>query len=57
MNPTAEPATCLVILSPRGFERYFEELAQVVNANPTPETLLAIGDRHDREVVAPPMIA
>jgi quercetin dioxygenase-like cupin family protein len=55
MNPTAEPVTCLIILSPPGFEKYFEELAQVVNTNPGPETLLAIGSRHDREVVGPPM--
>jgi quercetin dioxygenase-like cupin family protein len=55
MNPTAEHVTCLIILSPPGFEKYFEELAQVVNANPTPQTLMAIGDRYDREVVGPPM--
>jgi quercetin dioxygenase-like cupin family protein len=55
MNPTAEPVTCLILLSPPGFEKYFEELARVVNANPTPETLLAIGSKYDREVVGPPM--
>jgi quercetin dioxygenase-like cupin family protein len=55
MNPTTEPATYIVIISPPGFEKYFEERALVANTNPTPETLTAISKRHDREVTGPPM--
>jgi quercetin dioxygenase-like cupin family protein len=55
MNPTAEPATYIVVLSPPGFEKYFEERALVANANPTPETLTAISKRHDREDTGPLM--
>ena len=56
MNPMAEPATYLLTISPPGFEKYFEEVAQVVNTNPTPETLAAIGRRHDREEIGPRMV-
>ena len=55
MNPTVNPATYLVILSPPGFERYFEERALVANTHPTPETLNAISAKHDRQVVGPLM--
>jgi hypothetical protein len=51
MNPTDEPAVYLLIMSPPGFEKYFEELADVVNNNPTAETLMSIARRHDMEVV------
>jgi quercetin dioxygenase-like cupin family protein len=51
MNPTDEPAIYLLIMSPPGFEKYFEELADIVNNNPTPETLMSIARRHDMEVV------
>jgi len=56
INPMAEPATYIVVLSPPGFEKYFEELAQLVNTNPTPETLMSISERHDREVTGPRML-
>ena len=51
MNPTTESATYLVIISPPGFEKYFEERALVANSNPTPEILASISERHDREVI------
>jgi quercetin dioxygenase-like cupin family protein len=55
VNPTTESATYIVIISPPGFEQYFEERALVANTTTTPETLAAISARHDREVVGPPM--
>jgi quercetin dioxygenase-like cupin family protein len=54
-NPTTEPATYIVIISPPGFEKYFEERALVANTNPTPETLTIISKRHDREETGPLM--
>jgi len=56
INPTAKPATYIVIISPPWFEKYFEERALVANTNPTPETLISISKRHDREVTEPPMV-
>jgi quercetin dioxygenase-like cupin family protein len=55
MNPTTEPATYIVIISPPGFEKYFEDRAQVANTDSTPETLTAISKRHDREITGPSM--
>lgn len=55
MNPTTESATYIVIISPPGFEKYFEESALVENSNPAPEILASISERHDREVIGPPM--
>jgi quercetin dioxygenase-like cupin family protein len=57
MNPTTESATYVLIISPPGFEKYFEERATVANSDPTPETLASISARHDREVIGPLMTA
>ncbi len=37
-NPGPEPARIIEIFSPAGFERYFEELAQVFSADGPPDT-------------------
>jgi quercetin dioxygenase-like cupin family protein len=55
LNPTTEPATYIVIISPPGFEKYFEERALAVDSDLPPEALRAISKRHDRVVVGPCM--
>lgn len=36
-NPGPEPASILEIISPAGFERYFEELAAILSSTPPGE--------------------
>jgi len=55
INPTSEPATYILVISPSGFEKYFEALARIIDTNPTPETLADLSARHDRYVVGPRM--
>lgn len=47
-NPGDEPATLLELISPAGFERYFEELAPLLRGDGPPdiEALAAVRDRY-----------
>jgi mannose-6-phosphate isomerase-like protein (cupin superfamily) len=56
-NPGDQPARFLVIVSPGGFERYFEELAPLVGEHgyPPPEVMKALGEKYNFLVIdAPP---
>ena len=52
-NPDGEPARCLTLFSPPGFERYFEELAGLRAASPDglidAATLVALAVRYETE--------
>jgi quercetin dioxygenase-like cupin family protein len=61
-NQGSVPARVLIVLSPSGFERYFEELAEglaVVGDMPEKAMSLrkALSQRYDIEVVGPPIQA
>jgi hypothetical protein len=48
-NPSADPARMLILVTPGGFERYFEALAEVVRATggfPPPQELAAMSLAH-----------
>jgi mannose-6-phosphate isomerase-like protein (cupin superfamily) len=51
-NAGAEPARLLEVISPAGFERYFEELVELLQqaGPPDPEALAALAARHGLEV-------
>jgi quercetin dioxygenase-like cupin family protein len=54
-NPGSEPARMLVLVTPGGFERYFEALIEAVRATggfPPPEELAALGAAHGSVPVA-----
>jgi mannose-6-phosphate isomerase-like protein (cupin superfamily) len=54
-NPSREPARMLVLVTPGGFERYFEALIEAVRAAggfPPPEELAALGIAHGSVPVA-----
>jgi quercetin dioxygenase-like cupin family protein len=52
-NPTNQPARCLLLFSPPGFERYFEELAELRAARPggqlEPAELAALAAKYGTE--------
>ena len=52
-NPTPHPARVLFILSPAGFEKAFEEMAEVAPRadEPNMEELLAIAKRYNLKIV------
>jgi len=45
-----EPARLLIILSPAGFERFFEEISGIVD----PEKIMAVATKYNLEFVGPP---
>jgi len=50
-NAGDEPARILEIISPAGFERYFAEMVELLEAGPPdPSALAAVADRHGLEV-------
>jgi mannose-6-phosphate isomerase-like protein (cupin superfamily) len=50
-NAGDEPARILEIISPAGFERYFEEMVDLgASGNVDPEARIALGDRYGLEV-------
>lgn len=54
-NPSAEPARMLILVTPGGFERYFEALAEVVRATgtfPPQQELAAMAIAHGSVPVA-----
>ena len=58
-NQGATPARMLITMSPPGFERYFEELAEGLAAVGDDEegamsVRKALSEKHDIEVVGPP---
>ena len=58
-NPGSLPARVLIVVSPSGFERYFEELADgLASVGDVPEAAMslrkALSERYDIEVVGPP---
>jgi quercetin dioxygenase-like cupin family protein len=58
-NQGSLPARVLIVVSPSGFERYFEELADgLASAGDVPESAMslrkALSERYDIEVVGPP---
>ena len=55
-NPGAKPAKALVIVSPGGFEKALEEMAQIAPRGDQPpdmEKLLAIADKYGLKIVGP----
>ena len=56
-NAGDESASCLILLSPAGFERYFRELAERLGADQSEEAALSVrrelSARYDIEVVGP----
>ena len=55
-NPGSKPAKVLVIVSPAGFEKAFEEMAEVAPRGDQPpdmEKLLAIAKKYGLKIVAP----
>jgi mannose-6-phosphate isomerase-like protein (cupin superfamily) len=55
-NPGSKPAKALVIVSPAGFEKAFEEMAEVAPRGDQPpdmEKLLAIAKKYGLKIVAP----
>jgi quercetin dioxygenase-like cupin family protein len=56
-NEGDEPAKALVILSPAGFERAFEEMSRVApraDSPPDMDRLMAIAKQYNLEIAAPP---
>ena len=56
-NEGDRPARALVILSPAGFEKAFEEMSEVAPRADTPpdmDRMLAIANKYHLEIVAPP---
>ena len=55
-NPGPTPSKFLLIVSPGGFEKYFEELAPVVQKHgyPPPEIMKGLAEKYDFQIVAPP---
>ena len=54
-NPSPEPARMLILVTPGGFERYFEALAEVVRVTggfPPPQELAAMSLVHGSVPVA-----
>ena len=60
-NSGRELATCLIVLSPAGFEDYFGELADGLAASGSDDAAMEVrrrlSSRYDIEVVGPPMAA
>ncbi|HEY3195803.1 MAG TPA: cupin domain-containing protein [Candidatus Dormibacteraeota bacterium] len=60
-NSGRELATCLIVLSPAGFEEYFRELADGLAASESDDAVMAVrrrlSSRYDIEVVGPPIPA
>jgi mannose-6-phosphate isomerase-like protein (cupin superfamily) len=55
-NPSAKPAKALVIVSPGGFEKALEELAQIAPRGDQPadmEKLVAIAEKYGLKIVGP----
>ncbi len=55
-NPSATPSTFLLIVSPGGFEKYFEELAPAVEEHgyPPPEVMEGLAEKYNFQLVPPP---
>lgn len=56
-NPTPRPARALVIVSPAGFEKAFEEMAEVApraDEPPNMEKLLVIAKKYNLKIVGAP---
>ena len=53
-NPGSTPAKTLLIVSPPGHERYFEELAEILSREGPPDTaaIAALRKRYDTEQIA-----
>ena len=54
-NPGSAPAKFLVVVTPGGFERYFDELIGIVGRHgypPPPEIMSVLGQRYDFEPVS-----
>lgn len=60
-NSGHELATCLIVLSPPGFEEYFRELAEGLAASQSEDAAMEVrrelSARYDIEVVGPPVEA
>ena len=55
-NPSSKPAKALVIVSPGGFEKALEEMAQIVPRGDQPpdlEKMLAIAEKYGLKIVGP----
>jgi quercetin dioxygenase-like cupin family protein len=57
-NPGAIPARLLLVTSPPGFEKYFEEMAALManGARPAPEAIADLRARYDTIQIAAPSI-
>jgi mannose-6-phosphate isomerase-like protein (cupin superfamily) len=49
-NAGDEPARILEIISPAGFEKYFDELVDIVSAGPDPAKIAALAARYELEL-------
>lgn len=54
-NPLPTPSKFLIIVSPAGFEHYFEELAPLVEEHgyPPPEAMQSLAEKYKFQVVPP----
>ncbi len=57
-NPGPEPARFLALYSPGGFEKYFEEMTEVIERHgypPPPDVMASVVGKYGVEVVGPPL--
>ncbi len=57
-NPGSNPARFLALYSPGGFEKYFEEMTEVIERHgypPPPDVMAPIVRKYGVEVVGPPL--
>jgi mannose-6-phosphate isomerase-like protein (cupin superfamily) len=57
-NPGSKPARFLALYSPGGFEKYFEELPEVIEKHgypPPPDVMNSLVGKYGVEVVGPPL--
>ncbi len=57
-NPGSKPAWFLTLYAPGGFEKYFEEMPEVIEKHgypPPPDVMNSLVGKHGLEVVGPPL--
>ncbi len=57
-NPGSKPARLLALYSPGGFEKYFEEMPEIIEKHgypPPPDVMNSVVGKYGMEVVGPPL--